>query len=289
MHTSHGVWRVREGIIITLIDSEGQIAQGEIAPIPWFGSETIEQAIQFCQKQGQTISVESIKAISDNLPACQFGLESALLKINQQLLLVKEDYFNFCYLLPTGKKVLEQSYQSNNNHQPTFKWKIGVEKVATEIAILQQLIDKLPQNARLRLDANGGLTVTEAEKILEFTDNKEIIEFIEQPLPPSQFSDMMELTKRYSTCLALDESVANIRQLKSCYQKGWRGVFIIKPLIMGFPSHLRQFCQQHDLDLVFSSVFETSIGRYTALQLAWELGNHTRAIGFGVKHWFEDS
>lgn len=289
MHTSHGVWGVREGIIITLRDSQGQNAQGEIAPIPWFGSETIDEAIEFCQQQKKTITLEDIQAISNDLPACQFGLESAFLKINRQFEEVKEDCINYCYLLPTGKQVLEQSYQSNNNNQATFKWKIGIDKVETEIAILKQLINKLPHNGRLRLDANGGFTVAEAQKLLEFTENKEIIEFIEQPLPPSQFSDMMELSKRYNTCLALDESVANITQLKSCYQKGWRGVFVIKPLIMGFPSQLRQFCQQHNLDLVFSSVFETSIGRQTALQLAWKLGNRNRAVGFGVKHWFEDS
>ena len=99
---------------------------------------------------------------------------------------------------------------------------------------------------------------------------------------------MMALRKRYSTPLALDESVANIRQLKSCYQKGWRGVFVIKPLIAGFPSRLRQVCQEYALDLVFSSVFETSVGREAALQLAWELGNKDRAVGFGVDSWFDD-
>jgi O-succinylbenzoate synthase len=49
---------------------------------------------------------------------------------------------------------------------------------------------------------------------------------------------------------------------------------------------LRQFCQQHEIDAVFSSVFETAIGRQTALQLAAELSRKNRAVGFGVDHFF---
>lgn len=61
--------------------------------------------------------------------------------------------------------------------------------------------------------------------------------------------------------------------------------FVIKPGIVGSPSRLRQFCQQHKIDVVFSSVFETEIGRQAALKLAAELSEHHRAVGFGVNHF----
>ena len=289
MRTSHGIWRVREGIIITLEDAEGKVARGEIAPIPWFGSETIAKARQFCQQQGNTIDSETISQISARLPACQFGFESALLNIQQKLEPVDEDLFDYCYLLPTGKQVLEESTIDENKGQTqsTFKWKIGIEEVATEIAIAKQLMTKLPLNSQLRLDANGGLNLEQARRWLEFAQNYDIIEFIEQPLPPSQFQQMMELSKTYSTPLALDESVTNISDLQKCYERGWRDVFVIKCAIAGFPSRLLSFAKEHDLDLVFSSVFETSIGRQTALQLADKLGS-ARSLGFGVKHWFSN-
>ena len=287
MHTSRKVWRVREGIIITLIDNEGTVFKGEIAPIPWFGSEDINEAIQFCQQQGNTISLETIQHISDRLPACQFGFESAVLGLTKQFERSLEKQLSFCHLLPTGEKALEINYSSlQSENQPTFKWKIGVDEIATEITVLKKLISQLPQNARLRLDANGGLTSDQAKRLLEFTETQSIIEFIEQPLPPSQLSEMMELRSDYNTPLALDESVANIRQLKNCYEQGWRDVFVIKPLIAGFPSLLRQFCHKNSLDIVFSSVFETTVGRNAALQLAWELSDHKRAVGFGIDSWF---
>jgi O-succinylbenzoate synthase len=74
--------------------------------------------------------------------------------------------------------------------------------------------------------------------------------------------------------------------MRDCYRNGWRGIFVIKPAIAGSPRQLRNFCQTYAIDAVFSSVFETEIGRQAALQLAAELSRSDRAVGFGVGHWF---
>ncbi|MHC5824081.1 MAG: o-succinylbenzoate synthase, partial [Nostoc sp.] len=156
------------------------------------------------------------------------------------------------------------------------------------------LIHTLPASTKLRLDANGGLSYEEANLWLWTCDNLKAngelpleIEFIEQPLPVEQFQQMLELSMTYETAIALDESVATLGQLAACYQQGWRGIFVIKPGIVGSPSRLRKFCYQHPIDTVFSSVFETAIARQAALQLAAELSQNNRAIGFGIDHFFE--
>lgn len=290
LRTSHGIWSEREGIIISLSDITNKISQGEIAPLPWFGSETMTEALHFCQQLGATVTEADIAAIPNTLPACQFAFESAfnnLLENDQQN---KNNYadLNYCYLLPAGKQALITAQSFYNNQFPTtFKWKIGVYPLATEITILRQLVESSPAQTKLRLDANGGLNFQQTKKWLEVTDNIGAIEFIEQPLPPNNFEEMLALTKDYSTPVALDESVANFCQLEAAYQQGWKGIFIIKAAIIGFPSRLRQFCQDNYVDAVFSSVFETEVGRQAALKLAKELSNPNRAIGFGVKHWFE--
>ena len=109
---------------------------------------------------------------------------------------------------------------------------------------------------------------------------------MEQPLSVDHFPEMLELSTNHTTEIALDESVATLNQLATCYQQGWREIFVIKPGIVGSPSRLRQFCQQHKIDAVFSSVFETAIGRQAALQLAAELSQRNRAVGFGINHFF---
>ncbi|MDD1416802.1 o-succinylbenzoate synthase [Dolichospermum sp. ST_con] len=262
--TNHGVWEIRESVIVRLIDDKNKISWGEISPISWFGSETIQQALDFCHQLPQTITKEIIFTISDNLPACQFAFESAL---------IGTEYVNsnltYSALLPAGKSALNQWNNLWEQGYKTFKWKIGVDEINQELEIFDLLISSLPTSAKLRLDANGGLTYQQAELWLKKCDQLlPKIEFIEQPLPPDKFIEMQELSNFYSTPIALDESIANLPQLESCFQQGWRGIFVIKPGIVGSPFRLREFCKKHQIDVVFSSVFATEIGRQAALQLA---------------------
>ncbi|PLZ17658.1 o-succinylbenzoate synthase, partial [Fischerella thermalis WC341] len=81
--TSHGVWEIREGIILRLTDETNKVGWGEIAPISWFGSETLAQAWDFCCHLPQEITEETIFSIPDQLPACQFGFESALWEMKE--------------------------------------------------------------------------------------------------------------------------------------------------------------------------------------------------------------
>ena len=281
--TNHGVWEIRESIIIRLIDEKDHITWGEISPISWFGSETIEQALDFCRQLPQTITKEIIFTIPDKLPACQFAFESALV-------VKKCTNLNLTYsgLLPAGKSALNQWSSLWKQGYKTFKWKIGVDNINQELEIFDLLISSLPTSAKLRLDANGGLTYQQAKLWLEKCDQfSPKIEFIEQPLSVDKFTEMQELSNLYLTPIALDESVANLHQLESCFQQGWRGIFVIKPGIFGSPSQLREFCKQHQIDIVFSSVFETEIGRQASLQLAAELSTNNRAVGFGINHFFQ--
>ncbi len=360
--TNYGSWSVREGIIIRLINELERVSYGEIAPISWFGSETMAEALQFCQQLPARITQEEIWTIPDRLPATQFGFGSAWenLEINSNSLanleitpnpLAKGALNNvplllrgargvpscYSYLLPTGITALESWQLPWQQGYQTFKWKIGVAPIHQELEQLYQLVNLLPSGAKLRLDANGGLNLEQAKLWLgecdrncnhwqrlnkaenpnlladsEITPNPlakgalEVvppflrgargdrikqptakIEFLEQPLPVEDFGDLLTLGDRYDTPIALDESVATLGQLKTCYAQGWRGIFVIKPSIAGYGDRLREFCQNHSLDAVFSSSLETAIGRNHALKLAQELSNSDRALGFGVDHWLE--
>ena len=290
LQTSHGVWAVREGIILRLTDDAG-VGFGEIAPLSWFGSESFEDAIAVCQQLPNEIDEGTIAAIPSHLSACQFGFESAweMLTIEPTI----PSKLTYSALLPTGFAALDGWQDLWQQGYRTFKWKIGVAEIEDEIQLFEQLMDDLPTKAFLRLDANAGLTFSQAERWLQHCDslsqsNYPTLEFLEQPLAVSQFDQMQELSRRYSTPLAIDESVATLDQLRQCYQAGWRGIFVIKPAIVGSPSQLRQFCRETAIDAVFSSVFETAIGHQAGLRLAAELSLKNRAVGYGTAHWFDD-
>ncbi|EAW45588.1 o-succinylbenzoate synthase [Nodularia spumigena] len=282
--TNHGIWHTREGIIVCL----GGCGYGEIAPISWFGSETLEQALDFCRQLPPEVTEEMIFSIPDSLPACQFGFQSALGGIGNGENKEYTQFLTYSGLLQSGEGALSQWERLWKQGYRTFKWKIGVDAISNELEIFELLTRSLPPAAKLRLDANGGLSYEEAKVWLGICDDISAnIEFLEQPLPVSQFSAMLELSANFQTAIALDESVATLQQLENCFQQGWRGIFVIKPGIAGSPSRLRQFCQKHQIDAVFSSVFETEIGRQAALQLAAELSLTNRAVGFGINHFLE--
>jgi len=384
LRTSHGIWDIRSGIILRLVGENNRIGWGEIAPLSWFGSESFEQALDFCHQLPANLSSEMIFAISAQLPACQFGFESALsndknspppappcqggekaklpaCQFGFESALSNEQnspppappcpggekaklpacHFGFesavsndknspppappcqggensknlthlCQeeektlslysgLLPAGETALQALQVLWLEGYRTFKWKIGVAAIEQELKIFQQLIQVMHnlcdrESAFLRLDANGGLSYSQAKTWLEACDKVKAtpdfsadIEFLEQPLPVTQFQEMVELNAIYATAIALDESAANLDRIQECYSQGWRGIFVIKPAICGSPSQLRKFCQTHNIDAVFSSVFETQIGRQAALSLARELSPNKRSLGFGTDCWFDDN
>ena len=290
LQTHHGLWEIREGIIIRLEAEDGRIGWGEIAPLPEFGSETLSAAILFCQSLENPLSINSIFSIPEQFPACQFAFESALEDLSIENQSIELEPKNYSYLLPTGAAVFPCLYDIlAANQTNTYKWKIGVNSLKQELNLFEKLITRLPREIKLRLDANGGLSITDSRIWLKIADESKIIEFIEQPLPPSQLAEMLQLSQDFTTGIALDESVANLRQIEECYQQGWRGIFVIKPAITGSIQGLRNLWGKYPLDLVFSSVLETNIGRKSALRLAQEYPRKERALGFGVQQWFNNS
>ncbi len=287
LKTHHGLWSMREGIIVSLTDESGKITHGEIAPLPWFGTETLEAAIAFCDGFSGKISVAEIKQIPKHLPACQFGFETATWSIDSEVsptLLPPEKQ---CQLLTRKSDFKSQIENLTKAGFLSFKSKIAVNNFADEIEACEQILDTLPSDGKLRLDANSGLSFELAKQWCEWGDRQPQLEFIEQPLPPENFEQLLWLQQNFQTTLALDESVTNLDNLVSCYEKGWRGVFVIKAAIAGFPSRLKELCNTLDLDVVFSTVFETEVGRSALLHLASEI-QHERALGLGGSHWFND-
>ncbi|MFM7278913.1 MAG: o-succinylbenzoate synthase, partial [Microcystis aeruginosa] len=193
LQTHHGLWQIREGIIIRLEAEDGRIGWGEIAPLPEFGSETLSAAILFCKSLENPLSITSIFSIPEQFPACQFAFESALEDLSIENQSRELEPKNYSYLLPTGAAVFPSLDDILAAHKTnTYKWKIAVNSLEQELNLFEKLIDRLPREIKLRLDANGGLSIAESKIWLKIADECQIIEFIEQPLPPSQLEEMLQ-------------------------------------------------------------------------------------------------
>lgn len=304
LQTSHGRWENREGLILRFEDEVGGVSFGEVAPIPWFGTETMDQVWAFCDRFPRHFSPAQLADIPDTLPACQFGFGVARTPVAdawpKQFLSGASEKPGFypptdiCALLPAGAAALHHWQKLWQQGHHTFKWKIGVAPVEEELPMFQKLVEALPAEAMLRLDANGGLRPEVAVLWLSACDAvSQKIEFVEQPLSPDLMLEWLpQIQGRFETEIALDESVATVQQLQRVFrQVGDQVVYVVKPAIAGCPWRLLDFCVQHRLDVVLSSALETPVGRNIVFELAhrlWTAGVPRRALGFGVGHWFAD-
>ncbi|MCJ2544159.1 o-succinylbenzoate synthase [Thermostichus vulcanus] len=296
--THHGLWSVRKGILIRLTDTHSGLHRyGEIAPIPWFGSETLEQALEWCRQLPEQISVTHLFGIPDTLPACQFGFESAGLALQDPDGFHKDlSDLAFCGLLPAGEAALTEAGSLYEQGYRVLKWKIGVGEWQREWQVFTELINLIqqwPQDCRLRLDANGGLTDREAREWLTLCDQVNHhspgrIEFLEQPLSPHHPTELLQLSQDYQTPIALDESVAQLSQFRAL--RRWPGILVVKPSLIGSRRAVQAEIDQHPgQDLVFSSALETLIGTWQGITLAGSLQAKTacpRALGWGVGSFF---
>ena len=291
LRTHHGDWTERTGLILRLTDSEGAIGFGEVAPIPWFGTETLGAALTYFQALGSHPPAAALHNPPDTLPACQFGLQSALAQLKapgSERPPLKPA--QICALLPSGVAAIAAWRSLWSLGHRTFKWKIGLAAPPQEQAVLAQLVAALPPSAKLRLDANGGLTVAAAEQWLCHCQHfGHRVEFLEQPLPPEQWPGLQKLGDRFGPLVALDESVATVAQLAQVCAAGWSGTVVLKPAIAGHPQRLQDLYQRYRLRGVFSAALCTPIGQSAALAIAARLDpNQKRALGFGVGQWFQD-
>jgi o-succinylbenzoate synthase len=281
LRTQYGTWTDRDGIIIRLQTPDG-VGYGEIAPIPWFGTETIDQAITYLNSLGDRPSQSQLFATPATHPATQFALESSQPKtwaIAAQIPDPTPD--RLCALLPAGAAAIAAWQSLWNAGHRTFKWKIGVEPIAQELAVFDQLRQSLPPGVMLRLDANGGLDREASAIWLSHCDRPGTpIEFLEQPLNPCDCSGLIALSEQFVTPIALDESVTQLADLIAWAD--WPGPVVIKAAIAGSPRKIIDVCR--DRQVVLSSVFETVVGRKSALFLGQNL-NVKLALGFGVSHW----
>ena len=110
------------------------------------------------------------------------------------------------------------------------------------------------------------------------------IEFVEQPLPIDDPDGLIGLAGDFPTPVALDESVVKVDDLKRWRDRGWTGLYVIKPALAGNLTELRSELGNDDV-FIFSTAMETLIGRCASLKVAF--GNPSRrALGFGVGAFF---
>ena len=248
--TGAGKFSVRSGIVFRMKLPDGTARFGEIAPWPGFNCETLDEAEQ-CLRQG-------ILPRSSTLPPCT---ASAFAMAALSAVPYPAAPLRVAALLSTTTPLASLAIKRALGFS-TFKLKIN----ANDPALAESILEKLLTGEQLRLDANASLN--SLDPWLEILADRRV-EFLEQPFPHARMTrhELAPLSCEILQKLALDESAVHAASLPD----DWPGILIIKPLLLGDWDAFRHWRQTHiKTPVVYSSCFETAVGREAILRLAAE-------------------
>jgi len=272
----------RRGIWIQIVDSNNNAGWGEIAPLPGWSRETLEEAIsQLKQVKEQLLNrswtkencFEQILQL-DLFPSVAFGVESALLSLLDPI--SDSSIVTSGLVMGSFAEMLEQIQRREEEGYQTLKVKIGSLSYNEAESLINRLIGKFT----IRIDVNRAW---KTEDSLSFFSqfNKDTFEYVEEP-----FKDPKDL-KNFLLPLAVDESFPKDLSLEELEGLSSLKALIYKPTLQGGMAYclpLYKWACRRGIDIVISSSFENTLGLYAAFSLSDRL-SLKRMPGLGT-HFF---
>lgn len=250
----------REGLLVQIRCGECE-GWGEIAPLPEFSTETLEQArdqaIEWLREWDKARS-ENRKLSFDGLyPSVAFGLSCALAEMKGRL--NAEGNYQvapLCYGDP------DELYAPLNQMQgeKVAKIKVGMYEANRDGLIADMLLEAIP-DLHLRLDANRSWTLEKAQMFAKYVkpEHRARIQFLEEPCKTPEQS--LQFAAETGIAIAWDETV---REPDFVPQKQPHlSAIVIKPTLVGSLEKCVALIEQahaQGLKAVISSSIESSFG-----------------------------
>jgi len=157
----------------------------------------------------------------------------------------------------------------------TFKVKVG-SNASEDIARINVLRSLRP-NAKLRIDANGLLSVEQAVSLLQLVGD---IEYIEQPC--ATVEELRELKKRIDVKIVGDEVLRKAKDPFAIDLSGAIDYLMLKVQPLGGIKRAHQLARHHKLPVVVSSALESAVGISYGLTLAASFDEMNFDCGLGT-------
>ena len=157
----------------------------------------------------------------------------------------------------------------------TFKIKVG-SNAQEDIARIN-IIRTLRPGAKIRLDANGLLSVDQTVSLLQLAGE---IEYIEQPC--ATLEELRELKKRIDVKIVGDEVLRKAKNPFAVELEGAIDYLMLKVQPLGVIARARQLAEHHKLPVVVSSALESAVGINYGLILAASFESMKFDCGLGT-------
>ena len=157
----------------------------------------------------------------------------------------------------------------------TFKVKVGSN--AHEDIVRINTIRSLRPGAKIRIDANGLLSVDQAVSLLQLVGE---IEYIEQPC--ATLEELRELKKRIDVKIVGDEVLRKAKDPFAVDLAGAIDYLMLKVQPLGGISRAHRLAEHHKLPVVVSSALESAVGINYGLIFAASFEDMTFDCGLGT-------
>lgn len=306
-----GTLEKREGFLL----GNGSDIWTEIAPLPGFSGESIEDSGSFLNKNKELISQhylnktlakflgeETQSSGLDQFPSIRFGL--SMLDEQQKAIASGLPLFSFWrnkWFPGVSETITYVHCNALAQHEDIgelaqiihFRKEMGFRTIKVKLPadadksynIIVETCTRFP-DVIFRFDANRAFSMPEAKDLFkrlktslgtDQTGNN--LQYIEEPLENPDVQSFAEL-REYGISVAADESARTQAEVRLLTDNGCVDCLVIKPMLFGSFGDMEDLIQS-SLSVTVSSVFETAIGRMLLAHIA-ALFNTNRETDHGL-------
>ncbi len=297
--------REREGLLIRIGLDSGVSGWGDVAPLPGFSRESIEEAemelitwvrrlrkVGFDPRGDDLESWLGYESTVLTLPSVRFGLEVAFVSLSRQTEGKATAELGFFeggvpvngLLAGPREQVLGDARRLRDEGYQAVKLKVGTRPVVKDVELTREVRTIIGDGVELRLDANRSWSL---EQATEFGRDVEAIgvEYIEEPLhDPTLLRALFDAT---GIAVALDESLLELRP-DGLEERPEVGAVVLKPTLLGGIAKAREWVTKAlDLNVrpIISSCFESGVGLLALAALAWSSTGDAVPAGLDTYRW----
>jgi len=292
----------RKGLLLKFGYGDKETGYGDIAPLPGFSAETLEEAQEAVTRWSKLLGRlpkseperKEALAFLARTPSVQFGIECATFHFRRAigssramgLFSKTRNRVSVNGLLSgTLEEVIDRARALRDAGYRAAKLKVGRQDPRKDIEMVRAVYGVL-DGVALRLDANRAWNFDSAVAF-----SKGIagcgIEYIEEPLNTPE--RLREFAQHTGIPVALDESIAEFGITRGLLQaQQWAKAVIIKPTLLGGITQCEQLAYEaieFGLKPVVSSCFESGVGLAALAHFASTITSEDIPVGLDTYDW----
>ncbi|MBN9392698.1 MAG: mandelate racemase/muconate lactonizing enzyme family protein [Chloroflexi bacterium] len=301
--TAQAALKVREGFILRLGTAEGLVGLGDAAPLPEFGGgypADVERWLVNLAPGLPGKSPEVVNSLVTHLlekggpgaAATAFALETAAFDVLSQAAgLPLSDWLasNFDLLSqetsksvpvnatigqPDNEVAAQAARQAVEAGFSCVKLKVGLAKsVAGEVERVGKVRQAIGPGVKLRLDANGGWSVTQAIETLNALEQFDL-ELVEQPVTAIDVDGLAQVRRTVKMPIAADEPVTSLNTACRIIEAKAADFLVIKPMVVGglrAGLEISKLARAAGVGAIVTTTIDSAVGIAAALHLAANL------------------